>query len=124
MLDNFDPNGPTLHEKFGLYQLNLADDYTREVTEVENELHHIVDEVSREPVTYEFFFDTDRVNRWIEKEIGNYDLIQRMYEAEIENYWNQIHAMTEDHHHNMRDLDRMTEEQVHDTAGDVLNYFE
>ena len=121
MLDKFDPTGPTLGEKFGLYQLNLSENYS---TAVENELHHAVDEVSREPVTYEFYFDTDRVNSWIEKEVGNYDLIQRMYESEIESYWNQIREFTEQHHHNMRDLDRMVEEQIQDTAGDVFNYFE
>lgn len=129
MLDNFDPRGPTLGEKFGLYQLNLSENYSLVLAanysaEVENELHHAVDEVSREPVTYEFYFDTDRVNHWIEKEVGNYDLIQRMYESEIESYWNQIRDFTEQHHHNMRDLDRMTEEQIQDTAGDVVNYFE
>jgi len=75
-------------------------------------------------VTYEFYFDTDRVNYWIEKEVGNYDLIQRMYESEIESYWNQVRNFTEQHHHNMRDLDRMTEEQIQDTAGDVVSYFE
>lgn len=92
--------------------------------EIESELHHAVDEVSGDAVTYSFYFDTERVNEWINKEVGNYDLIQRMYEAEIESYWNQIAQFTESHHENMRELDRMTETQVEDTAHDVLSYFE
>ena len=124
MLSNFDANGPTLAEKFGLYNMNLAEsDYHYDVTsDVEYELHHAVDEVSREPVTYSFFFDTERVNEWINKEVGNYDLIQRMYEAEIESYWNQVADFTRQHHSNMRDLDRMTEDQLRDTASDVVEH--
>jgi len=47
-----------------------------------------------------------------------------MYEAEIESYWNQVGEFTRQHHENMRDLDRMTEEQVHDTVTDVVQHFE
>lgn len=47
-----------------------------------------------------------------------------MYEAEIESYWNQVGEFTRQHHHNMRDLDIMTEEQVHDTTSDVMQHLE
>jgi len=60
MLSNFDANGPTLTEKFGLYSMNLAEsEFHLEgapeynvTADVEYELHHAVDEVAREPVTY------------------------------------------------------------------------
>lgn len=60
MLSNFDADGPTLAEKFGLYSMNLAEsEFHLEgapeynvTADVEYELHHAVDEVAREPVTY------------------------------------------------------------------------
>lgn len=60
MLNNFDADGPTLAEKFGLYSMNLAEsEFHLEgapeynvTADVEYELHHAVDEVAREPVTY------------------------------------------------------------------------
>merc|ERR1712232_14392 len=85
MLSNFDPEGPTLSEKFGLYNLNLAS------YEDEEEF------IPGDPITIEFFLDTERVNHFLNMKITKFEMIDRMYEAEMENYWESIEDATHAH---------------------------
>lgn len=59
------------------YAVHAAEDFEHEAEEAIG---------ATQPVTYSFYFDTERVNMWINKEANNYDVIAKMYEREVNNY--------------------------------------
>jgi hypothetical protein len=69
MLSNFDPEGPSLSDKFGLY--NLQEDGEQQFIP------------SDETLVFEFKFDTERINHFLNMKLTKFEMIDNMYEAEF-----------------------------------------
>lgn len=67
MLSNFDPEGPSLSDKFGLYNLQ--------------EEHEFIP--SDETLVFEFKFDSERINHFLNMKLTKVEMINNMYEAEF-----------------------------------------
>jgi len=112
MLDNYNANGLNLQEKFNMnaMPLSLQEDG---------------------PVLFSFYFDTDLVNNWLDKEANNYDTLGRMYTAEWEAYaervtplWQQIDQVNQEFDARFRAIDADMEVQLESTFYDIGSWLE
>jgi hypothetical protein len=112
MLQNYDATGYNLQEKFGMNTMPVV----------------LQEEV---PVTFSFYFDPEAVNAWFEKEGQAYDMLNRMYVAEWENYaetvtplWQEIAQVNEEFDARFRSIDADLEVQLESSFNDIGAWLE
>merc|ERR1712241_398451 len=111
MLSNFDPEGPSLSDKFGLYNLQAYDGEQQFIP-------------SDETLVFGFKFDTERINHFLNMKLTKFEMIDNMYQAEYQNYWESISEQTHEHWNKMAEIDALVEEQADSTIRDIQGYLE